>query len=121
MRRAIVGLAILAAVIVTGAAAGHVLNDPRVCGVPNTPVKECARENAIGALRAFMARKESKPGWDATINCTGNQHWLRWYCTFRDETEKGSAVITLGKAPSWTRHVVLNSYAVATPSPGPGG
>lgn len=114
---------VLTAIAAGTASARNASSDPRVCTTVSSTnhARECARESAIGALRRFMALKESAPGWDATISCTGTDHWLRWYCTFRnDKPEKGSAVITFGKAPAWKRTVVLKSYVsgpAAAPAP----
>lgn len=113
--------AVLALVAAGGAFARGATKDPRVCAVANTPAKVCANENAVGALRGFMEKKDDQLVWNATIKCTGSKPWLRWNCTFSNETEKGTALVTLGSALNWQRHVVLKSYALAAPTPGPGG
>lgn len=125
MTRIAVTIAAIALCFVAVASAKST-GDPRVCTTVSSAnhARECAREYAISALRGFMTRKESDSGWDATISCTGSNHWLRWFCTFRnDKPEKGSAVIVFGKAPAWKRTVTLKSYVSgpAAVTPGPGG
>lgn len=115
MTRAMVLALLVAASVAAPASAATSRTDPRIC-IGLGSAKACASENASLALRSFMGHKESR-AWDAMIFCSGSKHWLRWYCTFSNNHEKGSAVITFGHGPSWKRTVVLKTYVTPLPSP----
>lgn len=93
-------------------ASAAVTKDPRVCA-SGSPAKNCAESHAVADLRLTMARRTQVAHWDAQIQCTGNQAWLRWRCTFRNAAGKGSAVILLGSKPKWVPVVTITNYTPA--------